>query len=139
MRVVIDSNIYLSGLIFPDSKPALILYLANQGKFKVYCSDFIVDEIRRILIKKFGYNERIANQFIGEFLKFIKIIIPHKKINIIKANKDDNHILECALFAKADYLITGDKKHILPLGKIGKTEIINPAEFIKMLIEKDGE
>jgi putative PIN family toxin of toxin-antitoxin system len=137
MRVVLDSNIYLSGLIFPGSKPAMILNLANKGTFEVFCSDFIVDEIGRILIKKFGYDERTTDQFIGTFLKFVKIIIPQNKVEIIETKKDDNRILECALSARADYLITGDKKHILPLRKIGKIKIINPAEFIEILKEKD--
>lgn len=79
---------------------------------------------------KFGYSERIADQFIEEFLKFAKVILPDKKVHLIRAKKDDNRILECAMSAKADYLITGDKKHILPLGEVGKTRIISPAEFL---------
>lgn len=138
MRVVMDSNIYLSGLVFPESKPAHILHLANRGEFEVYCSDFIVGEVRRVLTKKFNYTERTSDQFVEAFLKFVKIIVPQDKIDIIKVKKDDNHILECALSAKADYLITGDKKHILPLAKIGNTKIVNPAEFIGILEEKSN-
>lgn len=137
MKVVLDSNIYLSGLIFPNSKPALILYLAGRDEFEVYCSDFIVGEIRRILIKKFGYDERTTDQFIETFLRFVKIIIPQNNISIIKTKNDDNRILECALSVQADYLVTGDKKHILPLEKIGSTRIINPADFIEIMKEKD--
>jgi len=133
----LDSNIYLSGLIFPDSKPALILHLASKREFEVYCSDSIVGEIERILIKKFDYDERTTDQFIGSFLKFVEIITPENKISIIKTKKDDNRILECALSAEADYLVTGEKKHILPLGKIDGTKIINPADFIEMLKGKE--
>lgn len=130
MKIVLDSNVYLSGLIFPKSKPALILSLARQGAFEVFCSDFIIGEIRRVLTMKFGYSERIADQFVEEFLKFAKVILPDKKAHLIKAKEDDNRILECAMSVKADFLVTGDKKHILPLGKIGKTRIISPAEFL---------
>jgi len=133
MKVVLDTNIYLSGLIFPNSKPAFILYLARQRKFELYGSDFIINEIQRNLALKFGYDEKTVEQFIKEILKFIKIIIPKKKINLIKEKKDDNRILECAFCADADYLITGDKKHILPLSKIGRTKIISAADFIKEL------
>ncbi|PIX30101.1 putative toxin-antitoxin system toxin component, PIN family [Candidatus Berkelbacteria bacterium CG_4_10_14_0_8_um_filter_42_34] len=133
MKVVLDTNIYLSGLIFSNSNPALILDFARRGKFELYCSDFIIREIRRNLIIKFGYDEIIAEQFIEEILKISKIIIVRRKVEIIKVRKDDNRILECALAAKADYLITGDKKHILPLGKIAVTKIISAAEFIEKL------
>ena len=137
MKIVLDSNVYLSGLIFPRSKPALILSLTRKGVFEVFCSDFIVGEIRRILVMKFGYSERIAEQFIEEFLKFAKVILPDKKVHLIKAKKDDNRILECAISAKADYLITGDKKHILPLRKVGRTKIISPTEFLNELRNDD--
>lgn len=133
MKVVIDTNIYLSGLIFSDSNPALILDFAQKRKFELYCSDFIIREIRRNLVIKFGYNEMVAEQFIEEILKITKIIIPRRKIDIIKVKKDDNRILECALAAKADYLVTGDKKHILPLKKIAETKIISESDFIEKL------
>lgn len=133
MKVVFDTNIYLSGLIFPGSNPALILDFAQKRKFELYCSDFIIGEIRRNLTIKFGYDDAMVEQFIQEILKITKIIIPRRKVNIIKNKEDDNRILECALMAKADYLVTGDKKHILPLKKIAKTEIISASDFIEKL------
>lgn len=131
MKVVIDTNIYLSGLVFPDSKPAQILNLAKKNKFSVYCSPFIISEIRRNLASKFNYNNRVADIFIGEILKYVNIIIPEKKTSLIKAKKDDNFVLDCAIAAKADFLISGDKKHILPIKIIAKTKIISAAEFIQ--------
>lgn len=87
---------------------------------------------------KFGYSERIADQFVEEFLKFAKAILPDKKVHLVRAKKDDNRILECAISAKADYLITGDKKHILPLRKVGKTMIVSPAEFLNEFQNDDA-
>ena len=132
MKVVLDTNIYLSGLIFPKSPPALILYLAKQAKFSVYCSGFIITEISRNLKLKFGYEDIAAEKIIEDILKYVKLITPKKSINIITAKKDDNRILDCAVAAKADFLVTGDKKHILPIRKIGQTKIVSAAEFIRL-------
>ena len=136
MKVVIDTNIYLSGLIFPDSKPALVLYLAQEGKFSLFCSDFILSEIRRNLTIKFDLKNTACEKIIENILTFTKVIIPEKHHEIIKAKKDDNFILDCAVAAKADFLVTGDKKHILPLKKIGKTKIVSTTEFIEMMSQK---
>lgn len=138
MKVVLDTNIYLSGLIFPDSKPALILSLAKKAKFSVYCSSFIVSELHRNLILKFGYKDEIAEEIINDILKYVKLIVPEKMINLIKAKKDDNRILECAVAAKADFLVTGDKKHILPIKKIASTKIVSSSEFIDHLFGTQG-
>ncbi len=136
MRVVLDTNIYLSGMLFPASKPAEILELAEKKAFETFCSDYIVEEFRRVFVVKFNYREQIADQFVQKILSFVKVIVSGQKIRKIKADDADNRILECAVSAKADYLVTGDKKHILSLEKIGQTKIISPAEFIEILKEK---
>lgn len=134
MKVVIDTNIYLSGLIFPNSLPRKILNLTKGGKLEVYCSPFIFREIKNILVIKFDYSEEIAEKFIDEFLKLMRLIRPTNKVNIIKKKVDDNRILECALFIKADYLVTGDKKHILPLREVEGIKIVSAREFLKNII-----
>ncbi|MBM2821250.1 MAG: hypothetical protein HW405_1010 [Candidatus Berkelbacteria bacterium] len=130
MRVVIDTNIYLSGLVFPESFPGKILKLSRARKIQVYCSKFILDEIEKNLIIKFGYSEEMAGKFIEEILKFVQIVNPKIRVAIIKEKQDDNRILECAVEAKADFLISGDKKHLLPLKKFRRIEIVSAKKFI---------
>lgn len=130
MKIVLDSNIILSALIFPKSKPAHVLELAKTGKFELYLSRFIIKEIKKNLSVKFDYSESISNKVINELLKFGKIVVIKKQISRIKEKADDNRILETAVTAKADYLISGDKKHILPLKNIGKTKIISASDFL---------
>lgn len=130
MKVVLDSNIILSALIFPKSKPACVLKLAKQSKIELYLSQFIIKEIKKNLNVKFDYSESLSNKVINELLKFGKIVIIKKQISLIKEKTDDNRILETAIAAKADYLISGDKKHILPLKNIGKTKIISASDFL---------
>ena len=131
MRVVIDTNIYLSALILPGSKPDIILRLAKEGKYSAYTSNFILDELRRILIAKFAYDTRHTAKVVDEILKFAIVVAPKQKVGLIKEKADDNKILACAMEAKADYLVTGDKKHILPIGMIGQCKIVSATEFIK--------
>jgi len=130
MRVVLDTNIYLSGLNFPESFPGKVLRLARSKKIRVYCSKFIIDELKKNLIVKFDYEVSMAEKFIEEILKFVLIVRAQKKVKIISKKDDDNRILECALAAKAEYLVTGDKKHILPLKEFRGVRIISAKEFI---------
>jgi len=129
MKVVLDTNIYLSGMIFPKSIPGKVLELAKAKRFEVYCSKFILEEIKKNLMVKFGYSESWSGRFTEEILKFTKIVVPKVKLQIIKEKIDDNRILEVALASKANFLISGDKKHILPLKKINGTKIIAAREF----------
>ena len=138
MKVVLDTNIYISGYIFPGEKTSLVLDLAQKKEFEVYCSPFIIEKVRRMLTTKFEYKEFIANQFIEQILLFAHVIYPNKEVNIIKTNIDDNQILNCVLTVKADYLITGDKKHLLPIKKVGKTKIVSVTEFLEIFKSLDS-
>lgn len=133
MKVVLDTNIYLSGLVFKDSNPAKIIDLAKKRNFDAFCSRFIIDELRHNLIRKFNYSAELAQLGIIEALKFTTVVCPNKKVALIKEKETDNRILECALAVKANYLISGDKKHILPLKKINGTKIVSAWEFIELL------
>jgi predicted nucleic acid-binding protein len=60
------------------------------------------------------------------------LVEPTERITLVTAKDDDNRILECAVAARADYLVTGDKEHLLPLRSIGPTQIVAPAAFLAL-------
>ncbi len=62
------------------------------------------------------------------------LIEPNFSISIVKDNLSDNKILACAVAAKANYLISGDKKHILLLKKIKNIPILSPEQFLKLIV-----
>jgi len=55
------------------------------------------------------------------------------RITVITAKDDDNRILACALAAQAEFLVTGDKAHLLPLASYRKTRIVTPAQLLDLL------
>lgn len=72
---------------------------------------------------------RHEREFLLNFIKTISIEIkPTKKINAIKEDPTDNRIVECALAARAHYIVTGDK-HLLKIGRYEKTKIVTAKEF----------
>ena len=130
-RIVCDTNIYISSFLFPKSTPATVLGLARMGLVELYVSPFILDEIQKILQSKFYLSKTQITELIKLIKKHSLLIEPQINISIIRTKHDDNRILECAVYAKADYLVTGDKKHILPLEEYGGVKICSPAEFLK--------
>ena len=67
----------------------------------------------------------------GSYRKICFLINPATQISIIKKKENDNRILECALKGKVDYIVTGDKKHILPLKNFQGIKIVTVAQFLK--------
>ena len=132
IKAVLDSNIYISAFNF-GGIPYRILEKAIEGYFQVYISEEIITEVLAVSAKKFKYSDKRLKQ-LNLILRDLSVIVqPKKTVTLIRDFPVDNRILECAVEAKAEYLITGDKKHILPLGKIYSTKIISPEEFLRII------
>jgi len=130
-RVVIDTNVLVSGLTF-KGQPREVLDLAWKGEIEVYISPFILKELTGTLKKDFGWsNEQIKDTIQRIKAKTISIR-PKIKVSVVKEKDDDNRILECAIEGDVRYLISGDKKHLLPLKEYQGIKILSPAQFLML-------
>ena len=132
MRVVLDTNVVVSGLNFPGNE-RLVLELALRGRFELYLSSFILEEIAGVLGRKFGWDEDRVSEAPRTLEKAASVIEPRRLPDVIAANEADNRILECAVEAAADYLITGDRRHLLPLEEYRGAKILNAPRFLSVL------
>ncbi len=132
MRVVLDTNVLLSALVFPGSKPDQVLHRVRRGDVELVLSPFILTELERILLGKFRFTKRQAAERVNAIQRMATLVEPTERVSLVSAKDDDNRILECALSARADYLVTGDKEHLLPLRSIGTTQIVTPSAFLDL-------
>lgn len=132
MRVVLDTNVVVSGLNFPGNE-RFVVDLALRGRFELYLSVFILEETAGVLSRKFGWDgDRVAEA--RRTLEGAAIVIePQRLPDVIEANEADNRILECAVEASADYLVTGDRRHLLPLEEHRGVKILNASRFLFVL------
>lgn len=134
LRVVIDTNVFISGLNFIGNE-SKILDLFMKREIEVYISPFILRETEKILRERFKWNEGQIQGILGQIKKKSTQVHPKIKISVIKEKDDDNRILECALEAKVNFIISGDKKHILPLKEFRGIKIINSKDFLKKIVK----
>ena len=132
MRVVLDTNVVVSGLNFPGNE-RLVVELALRGRFELYLSSFILEEVAGVLGRKFGWDEDRVTEARRTLEKAANVIEPQRLPDVIEANEADNRILECAVEASADFLITGDRRHLLPLEEHQGVRILNAPRFLSVL------
>jgi len=130
LKVVFDTNIYISAIIFGGS-PDICLDIARGGQIELYTSKTALLELANKLRDKFYYSEEDVEEVLIALSGFIKIVAPVERVNEIKADPSDNRILEAAMEAKADFIVSGDKKHILSLKEFRSTKILSATEFLK--------
>ncbi|MFA6107081.1 MAG: putative toxin-antitoxin system toxin component, PIN family [Patescibacteria group bacterium] len=134
LKVVLDTNIIVSAMHRNEGSPALIVSSVLNGKLKLCLSDEIFSEYAGVLNRpRFRYLDRPAvKKVLAQLNKKSLRVCPKETIDIIKDDPEDNKFLECATEARADFLITGNKKHF-PFSKFGKTAVMSPGEFALVL------
>ncbi len=128
LRVVLDTNVLVSGIAYPASVPGSIALTWRQGGLDVVLSHYILDEMVRVLPRLTRL--RMSNQEIRDLadcLMFMADIVePLESRDPQLRDENDQPVLQTFLASTADYLITGDKD-LLALGD--QYRIITPAGF----------
>ncbi len=132
MRVVLDTNAIVSGLNFPGNE-RLVLELALRGRFELFLSPFILEEAAEVLGRKFAWAEERSSQALRALGGAATVIEPRRLAETIEGDHADNRILECALEASADYLVTGDRRHLLLIEGHQGARILNAPRFLLAL------
>jgi uncharacterized protein len=131
-RVVADSNVYNSALEF-GGKPLALLTLAEFGEIDLAISEAILTETLGVLRVKFHNTEQqLAGReaYQRAITRLVtRLVTPTEAIDVIQEDPTDNRILECAVAAEAEVIVSGDA-HLLKLGEFRGMLIQRPADFL---------
>jgi putative PIN family toxin of toxin-antitoxin system len=131
LRVTADTTIFISGLNF-KGKPFELLTIARAGNIELAMSDAIMTEIKRVLRLKFKWPDEDVAAIEKQIASFTRHVDPQQPVDLVKDDPTDNRILECALAARSDMVVTGDN-HLLKFGQFSSTRIMGVADFLEEL------
>ncbi len=129
MRVVFDTNIFISAFVIPHSQAEKAILKIIDGDDSLIISTEIIKEVLSVLSKKFNRDREAISHTALYLSDLDELIKPGKKLNIFK-DEPDNRILECAIFGKADAIVTGDRE-MLKLKTYEGIKIITLKEYLK--------
>ena len=134
MKVVIDTNVFISSFFKQSINPKKIIDLWKTSKLVVCLKKEILEEYLEVLMRLGLAGEPELYEFIKIFEKKENILYFNmvQKINLEIDDPDDLKFIECAVVAKASYIISGNK-HLLNLKKYNDIQIISPSEFLAIL------
>jgi len=131
-RVVLDTNVLISALLFGGT-PRDMLEMVLTGSVRCSLSLAILNELRGVLQRrKFAFSAQQVAAIVEELSTVCDIVSPSVTVRVVTADPDDNRILECALEAKADVIVSGDS-HLLQLGQYKRIRILSPFEFLQAI------
>lgn len=128
MRIMIDTNILISAILFPTPRMDELMRIATQ-KHKLILSTFVMDELTQVVARKFKGREKTIDDFLTKFS--YELVYTPKKIvqGFVKIRDEKDYpVLYTAIIENADILISGDKD--FSDIDIEKPEILTPAQFL---------
>ena len=136
VRVTADTNILVSGLTFPEGNPHKLLELARAGAIDLAVSDAILDGLADVLARKFGWPEPDVLEARRQFGLFARRVVPTEVVHAVTDDLDDNAILECAIAAGSEYVVSGDR-HLLQLGTFRSVPVLKVAASLEVVRQGD--
>jgi uncharacterized protein len=135
MRAVIDTNILLSALINPHGLPAKLVDAWRSQRYTLITSGEQLIELgqvaQRNALRKYVVPARVG-AFINDLRELAEVLVRLPKIDRL-TDPADNYLLAMAEGGRADYLASGDKRHVLTLKRFGATHIVTARELVVVL------
>jgi putative PIN family toxin of toxin-antitoxin system len=128
MRVVFDTNVLVSALVFPDGRADAAVRRILEGKDDLVLSTDILREVLSVLARKFGRDKEELSRVAVILSEMAEVVEPTTRLKVFR-DDPDNRILECAVAGKATAIVTGDKA-MLALGEHAGVRLIPLSAYL---------
>lgn len=135
MRIVLDTNVLVSGLLSPTGPPGRILDLLTSGRLQLLYDDRILLEYRAVLARPRLRIEPAEAEAILDLIERDGSLIPAAPLPLELPDPDDLPFLEVAIASAAAALVTGNERHFRPLNGEHGVAVQNPASFLARYTE----
>ena len=138
LRLVLDTNVVVAGLLW-DGSPRRLTDLAIMAQtVELYSSPVLLDELAHTL----GYSKFAARidsfgtsiaALVAQYTALVTLVAPASVPRIVANDADDDHVIAAAVAARAELIVTGDRKHLLPIGSHQGIAIVTAREVVDRL------
>jgi uncharacterized protein len=129
---VFDTNVLFSGLGWRGT-PYRCLELARAGLVEGMTCREILNELAEKLQTKLRFSPTQVTDTIGDLLTFLRLVTIINRLKVVTTDPDDDKVVECAVVGGATHIVTGDRRHLLPLGSYQGISILSAADFLALV------
>lgn len=138
LRLVLDTNVVVAGLLW-RGPPQRLIELAIEGEaVELFSSPVLLDELAHTLghakfasrIRAFGTG---VEALVAQYTALVSLVTPATVPRVVANDADDDHVIAAAVAARAALIVTGDRKHLLPIGSHQGIAIVTAREVVDRL------
>jgi putative PIN family toxin of toxin-antitoxin system len=137
LRLALDTNVVVAGLLW-SGPPRRLLEAAIAGEVELFSSAVLLDELAHTL----GYSKFAARidsfgttiaALVAQYTALVSLVAPASVPRIVANDADDDHVIAAAVAARAELIVTGDRKHLLPIGSHQGIAIVTAREVVERI------
>ena len=137
-RAVLDSSVLVSAFLTPHGSVVRLLRDPARSRYQLCLSEYILTETAETLLSKsrlraYAYADTDVRDFIRWLLTHAEMATDVPTLRVVLNDPKDDPIIATAVAAKADFLVTGDRAHLLPIGEYEGIRILSPRAFLDIL------
>jgi uncharacterized protein len=129
VKVVLDSNVLISALVFPGKQAEKALMRIIEGRDQLLVSKAIVDKVLDVLARKFARDAEELARVAVLLAEIGEMVRPKRRVRVLKDDAD-NRVLECAVTGGADLIVTGDQE-MLGLGAFEGVRLLSLRAYLE--------
>lgn len=137
MRLVLDTNVVASAVLW-GGVPRQLLQDGREKRLSLFTSIRLLAELTDILVRpkferKLAASGLTIEQIVDRYAELAAVVQPAAIAPTVLDDPDDDQVLACAVAARANLIVSGDRRHLLPLGSFEGMPIVSPAEALRII------
>jgi len=138
LRIVLDTNVVLSALLWRGTPYHLLAGIRQNSNTQIYSSAALLEELADVLTrpstaKRLASIGKTAREVLADYVEAIELVEPTTVPRVVAGDVDDDQVIAAAVAARADLIVSGDHKHLLPLRIHEGIAIIEAAEALRRI------
>lgn len=140
MRIVLDTNVVLSALLWRGTPYQLLTILRAQSEHQLFSSPVLLEELAGVLtrtsiIKRLDLIKQSVPSVLADYTAAVTSVEPLTVPRVVLTDPDDDHVLACALAARAELIVSGDRD-LLTLGQYQQIPILLPNDALATIMQR---
>ncbi len=136
LRLVLDTNVVVAGLLWSGPPRRLLEWAFEGAAIELFSSPALLDELAHTLrYAKFAARMQAhgtgIERLVAQYTALVSLVIPPIVPRVVAGDADDDHVIAAAVAARAQLIVTGDRKHLLPISNHRGIAIVTAREVVE--------